>query len=308
MAANLKVDRAHGIAPHKPLLLFAVADLVEEGKFTEPVLPLTGELTFRFLAYWTTVAKRRPQRPDIRLPFYHIKSDGLWTPLDEAGNPTTERRRVTQVKLDADFFACLHDEDFRRFFRITLINCYFNERTERYGFFTMIGFPGKLDDVAKENLQPYTVARQLGREARFRLTVVPAYNYTCALTGYRCVTVESGSIVDAAHIQPFAYSRNNHPQNGLALSKNAHWMFDAGLWSLDDDYRVLVAPNRFDEAGEAAFLLKRMAGRQIQLPGHRDYWPDKTHLAWHREKRFDISSRPEGVRQDDLVAVEEGLA
>jgi len=286
VAANLKVDRAHGIAPHKPLLLFAVAGLVEEGKLPEPVLPLTGELTFRFLAYWTVVAHRRPQRPDIRLPFYHIKSDGLWTPLDEAGNPPTERRRATQVKLDADFFACLHDEDFRRWFRITLINCYFEDRTERFGLFDLIGLPTKLDSVGKEYVERCVAARKLGREVRFRLTVVPAYNYTCALTGYRCVTVESGSIVDAAHIHQFADSRNNHPQNGLALSKNAHWMFDVGLWSLDDDYRVLVATNRFDEAGDAAFLLKRMEGRQVQLPGNRDFWPDKTHLAWHRNHWF----------------------
>jgi hypothetical protein len=101
--------------------------------------------------------------------------------------------------------------------------------------------------------------------ARFRLTVVPAYDYTCALTGYRCVTVAAGSIVDAAHIHQFANSRNNHPQNGIALCKNAHWMFDAGLWSLDDNYRVIVAPDRFNEAGAVAYLLNRMAGRRKLL-------------------------------------------
>lgn len=44
--------------------------------------------------------------------------------------------------------------------------------------------------------------------------------------------------------------------------------------------------NRFDEAGDATFLLKRMEGRQVQLPGKRDFWPDKMHLAWHRERKF----------------------
>jgi predicted restriction endonuclease len=76
------------------------------------------------------------------------------------------------------------------------------------------------------------------------------------------------------------------PRNGLALSKNAHWQFDRGLWSITYDYRVIAAANRFDEAGDAAFLLKRMEGRHIQLPGSRDYWPDKMHLAWHRDNRF----------------------
>jgi putative restriction endonuclease len=67
------------------------------------------------------------------------------------------------------------------------------------------------------------------REARFRRNVVAAYNYTCALTGYRLTTISAGCIVDAAHIHQFASSRNNDPRNGLALWKNAHWFFDTGL-------------------------------------------------------------------------------
>lgn len=43
---------------------------------------------------------------------------------------------------------------------------------------------------------------------------------------------------------------------------------------------------RHSSLSSAAFLLKRMAGRQVQLPGKRDFWPDKTHLAWHRVNRF----------------------
>jgi len=112
---------------------------------------------------------------------------------------------------------------------------------------------------------------------------VPAYNYTCALTWYRLVTVDSGSIVDAAHIHQFADSRNNHPRNGIALCKNAHWMFDEGLWSLDNGYRVLVATRRFYESGAEALLLSLKANTRILLPADPNYWPDKTHLAWHRK-------------------------
>ncbi|TRZ97791.1 MAG: hypothetical protein D4R81_11895 [Nitrospiraceae bacterium] len=73
------------------------------------------------------------------------------------------------------------------------------------------------------------------------------------------------------------------PQNGIALSKNAHWLFDQGLWSLTDDCRVIVAANRFHESGNDALLLERMAGCRIFLPSSRDYWPDRIHLAWHRK-------------------------
>jgi len=296
VAANLRVDRKDNIAPHKPLLLLVVAELAEQGKL-EPILPLTGELVFRFLAFWTVVANRRSQKPNIRLPFYHMRSDGCWTPLNENGEPTLERIRAAAARFDESFFACLHDPAFRKQLRRILIARYFTDPAERAALYDLVGLPIPPDDVVKADAKLYEESRQRGREARFRLTVVPAYNYTCALTGYRCVTADAGSIVDAAHIHQFADSRNNHPQNGLALSKNAHWMFDAGLWSLDDDYRVIVAKDRFDEAGDDAFLLKRIAGRQIELPSKRDYWPDRAHLAWHRERK--LGSVPSTANESD---------
>lgn len=284
VAAKLRVDRKESIAPHKPLLLLVVASLVEGDKLIQPVLPLTGELTFRFLAFWAVVAERRSQRPDIRLPFFHLQSDGFWTALDFDGHPTTERRRVERAQLNSDFHTSLQDLGFRTQFRRVLIAKYFSDPAERAGLYDLVGVAAPPDEIVKADARMYADSCERGREARFRLTVVPAYNYTCALTGYRCVTLDAGSIVDAAHIHQFADSRNNHPQNGIALSKNAHWFFDQGLWSLTDDHEVIIAADRFHESGEGTLLLRGMAGRRIHLPSRRDYWPEKTYLAWHRKK------------------------
>jgi len=155
---------------------------------------------------------------------------------------------------------------------------------ERAALYQLVGLPVPPDPIVKEDARLYEAARERGREARFRLTVVPAYNYTCALTRYRLVTMDSGSIVDAAHIHQFADSRNNHPRNGIALCKNGHWMFDEGLWSLDNEYRVLVAVKRFDESGAEALLLSFKANSRILLPTDPNYWPDKARLAWHRKR------------------------
>lgn len=288
--SNLRVDRKGTIAPHKPLLLLVLAELAEQGKLVDKILPLTGELVFRFLAYWAVVATRRPQRPDIHLPFYHMRGDGCWTPLDENGQPTLERRRAIAADMDDTFLACLNDAEFRLRMRRILIAKYFADYTERAALYQLVGLAVPPNTIVKEDARLYEAARERGREARFRLIVVPAYNYTCALTGYRLVTIDSGCIVDAAHIHQFADSRNNHPRNGLALCKNAHWMFDEGLWSLDDDYRVLIEPKRFDESGADALLLATKANKRIFLPANPNYWPDKAHLAWHRKHHgFDSS-------------------
>lgn len=284
VVSNLNVSRKGGIAPHKPLLLLVLAELAEEGKLSDGTLPLNGELVFRFLAYGTVVAERLSQRPNIRLPFYHMRSDGCWIPLDENGQPTLERRRVAAAQLDKTFLACLNNPDFRNQIRRILIAKYFVDSGERAALYQLVGLAMPPDPIVKEDARLYEPSRERGREARFRLTVVPAYNYRCALTGYRLVTVDSGSIVDAAHIHQFADSRNNHPRNGIALCKNAHWMFDEGLWSLDDEYRVLVEAKRFDESGPEALLLSLKTNTRLLLPADRNYWPDKAPLAWHRKR------------------------
>src|SRR5439155_13083268 len=123
------------------------------------------------------------------------------------------------------------------------------------------------DQIAQDaNYKSPEIASGQGREARFRLNIVAAYNYTCALTRYRLTTITGKSIVDAAHIHQFADSRNNDPRNGLALCKNAHWLFDNGLWTLTDEYKVIVAEGEFAEAGSGQDLLVGYHGKKILLP------------------------------------------
>jgi putative restriction endonuclease len=129
-------------------------------------------------------------------------------------------------------------------------------------------------------------AEQRGREARFRLSVVSAYDYSCALTGYRLMTISAGSIIDAAHIHQFADSRNNDVRNGIALCKNAHWMFDEGLWTIDDDYSVKVAVGHFTECSPDQKALASYDGKMLRLPEDPQVRPEPGYLAWHRKRRF----------------------
>jgi putative restriction endonuclease len=286
IAANLRVDRKGSIAPYKPILLLVIAELAEEGKLNDTYFPLTGELVFRFLNFCSITSERRTEKPDVHLPYFHLRNEGCWTPLDETGQPTLERSRAVAARIDETFLHCMNNDDFRNQLRRILITKYFVDAGERAALYNLVRLKIPPGSMVKEDSKLYDATRDRGREARFRLTVVPAYNYTCALTGYRCTTIDSGSIVDAAHIHQFSNSRNNHPRNGIALSKNAHWMFDAGLWSLTDDYRIIVAKDRFAEFGESCYLLKQMHGKEIALPSEKEYWPDKQNLAWHRNTKF----------------------
>jgi putative restriction endonuclease len=260
--------------------------LADEGTLGDGQLRLTGELAFRFCTYWTIVATRRTQKPDVRYPFHHLSTDGFWTCLDGEGRPSVDRRLTRLSLLDPDFVASLRDPDFRERARRLLITTYF-PLGEQLSLYTMMGLlPPEQSEVAPEPGFDRGDAIEKGRSAIFRLSIVAAYNYTCALTQLRLLTIDSGSIVDAAHIHQFARSRNDNPRNGLALCKNAHWLFDNGLWSLSDDYRVIVARDDFTETCPDQTPLLDYEGRQILLPGNPKLWPDPVHLAWHRKHVF----------------------
>src|SRR5688500_9044228 len=124
--AKLKVDKARGDpAPHKPLLLLVVLELAEQGLLPKDVLPLTPELAFRFCSYWSVVASRRHQKPDVRYPFYHLKSDGIWSALRHDGLPTTERFLARYAAMPSDFVAFVKDPVSRDTARRILIAKYF---------------------------------------------------------------------------------------------------------------------------------------------------------------------------------------
>ena len=278
--ARLRVDQARrDPAPHKPLLLLVVLELAEQGLLPGDPLPLSPELAFRFLTFWNVVAHRRNQPPDVRMPFHYLQSGGFWSALDEKGQSSPDKRLTRYAALNADFVAFAKDPVLRDKARRILITKYF-QPAERVALYTLVGLPVPSEEEITSDADyqsPYDAKKQ-GREARFRLTVVAAYGYTCALTGYRLTTITAGSIVDAAHIHQFADSRNNNPRNGLALCKNAHWLFDQGLWTIADDYTVIVAFGHFAEQSPDQKALCDYHGQRVRLPGDPALWPNTTLL------------------------------
>jgi predicted restriction endonuclease len=84
----------------------------------------------------------------------------------------------------------------------------------------------------------------------------------------------------------FADSRNNDVRNGIALCKNAHWLFDNGLWAIRDNYTVKVAAGFFSEESPHQKPLSEYEGEPILLPSNPALYPGQEHLEWHRKKKF----------------------
>lgn len=282
-----------GQAPHKPLLLLSLLDMAESGEIASPAFTRSPGLVLRFRSYGSIIADRWPNRLNPRLPFYHLSNQGFWQPFTAEMHPARSPDSCVVCEMHPEFFALLSDPGFRLKARMVLISKYF-EPAERVALFEGMGLQAgtgdgtsagsaKLADRAKRVLgDALEAAKRKGRSARFAVRVVTEYRFTCALTGYQCMT-ESGSIVDAAHIEAWAKSQNDDPCNGLALSKNAHWMFDEGLWSVDDQFRIIVAKDRFTEQGPETMRLHSLAGRHLQFNPSAKLRPHLDLIRQHRQ-------------------------
>ena len=120
------------------------------------------------------------------------------------------------------------------------------------------------------------------RERSFMHNVRAAYSNRCAMTGLRLINGGGRPEVQAAHIQPVASNGPDSVRNGLALSGTAHWMFDRGLISIGDDYKILVAKNHVPE--DALRLLNQSGS--INLPKDQTLYPNAHYLKFHRDVVF----------------------
>ena len=297
---KLRVDRASKTpAPHKPLLLFAILDLVEHGDISTPQVRLTPELAFRFLGYWEIVGARGRSMGRVELPFFHLQSDGILQLIAHEGleaalpsiRPTSVEllnRVVSHAELPADLFALMSDSQARDAMRRALMSGNWFLPEERTKLGTLLGMEA---DMATDADAAVTAAAadevRQGRDIRFRLQIVPLYGYSCLLCGVKMLLPSGIALVEAAHIHQFSHSRNDDITNGMALCPNHHWAFDQGLWTLSADFEVIVAAEAFIEAAPNQPPLSAYHLRRVDLSRlAEEHRPGRKHLDWHRKHKF----------------------
>lgn len=139
--------------------------------------------------------------------------------------------------------------------------------------------PPALEMMPVERLVRQRVAvERLVRDRGFRLQVLSAYSWRCAVTGWSAPPTLSHALLDAAHLVSVARGGSDGVRNGLALTPTVHRLFDAGalgftfedgLWRLQrrgplDDLRLEGPGGRLELAD----------GQPLILPGDRRLWPE----------------------------------
>ena len=141
----------------------------------------------------------------------------------------------------------------------------------------LVGFPiDEFDPSATQDNRLMVIAEVRRRQggARFRRSLVQAYDSRCAMTRYDAVPA-----LEAAHIMPYRGPQTNHVANGLLLRADMHDLFDLGLIAVDTgNMHILLADELMGTEYEP------YAGRSLWVPREVEARPSVEALDRHREQ------------------------
>jgi len=300
-------DTTKNHAPHKPILLLAVMDMIARGVITSPFIAVTVdlvELNELFNLYWRRIIPLG-QTSSIAFPFTRLHNEPFWelVPLPDKELSASAINNITSVsqlrtlvlgaRIDDDLFRYLNHPESRASLREILLQSCFSEQaraslieqaainSDAYRYSLELEQKAHAP-LVKETLAGYNYKPEV-RDQAFRRIVVNTYDHRCALCGIRIVTPDGHTVVEAAHIVPWSKSRNDDVRNGMALCRLCHWGFDEGMLGVSDNYTVITSRSIGLDPNFPG-LLQTLSGRSIIPPIERDLWPEQQYLAAHRKE------------------------
>lgn len=298
---NVNKSRKKGNAPYQPLLLLSIIDLIGEGKIKTRKIYVTDTLVNKFNEYRNLLSSNT-FKGNLVLPFFHLKNSEFWklefSDVYDGGRPQTIPKLKSDVDyalLDSQLFDLLQNENYRQQLVDILLEVYFTSSDKSKSEVVEINrnFSKYELENAKHNNQisdkqnKTYFKKSIIRNAFFRKSVVHLYEYHCALCRIKVRSSISQNIVDGAHIKPLSIFHDNDINNGISLCKNHHWAFDNGLFTVDDDYRIIVAKN-FIENSPNAKPIQKFNREKLLLPKSefQEFYPRLDALQWHRDRVF----------------------
>ena len=141
----------------------------------------------------------------------------------------------------------------------------------------------KQEEYAKDSSEDIeeTKGANLFNSVSFRDFVLLGYQNKCAITS-EAIYYDKLINLEAAHIKPKSHSGSFLPCNGIAMSRDIHWAFDRGMFTINDDYTITVHNDVKNT------LLSKYDNQKINVPTEDFFKPEKNFLKYHKEKVFGL--------------------
>ncbi len=265
-------------APHKPLLILYALAQWQTGK-REIVYAEAEEQLNQLIRNFGGIGY-----PRASYPFVRLTNDGVWEIKDRNGFhlPSTvdyTSRRLKELGVSGAFTPEI---------AVWLENA--ENREALVQFIIENNFPETyyLDLVEALNLTDPSGSMYLQvrrkRDPEFRERILDAYERSCALCNYQIRKGDQLVGLEAAHIQWHAAGGPDTENNGLALCAIHHKLFDYGLFSVNDEFQVLISPKANGSGTEN--WLHPYKNNLIRPPKSTIHYPLASHAAWHRNEVF----------------------
>ncbi len=269
-------------APHKPLLILYALGALSRGQ--ELLLYSTLELPLTELLrdFGPSRTRLHPEYPFVRL-----KNDGIWEihGLNESGIESSELERSLTI---------LRKEEVRGGFRSDIKNLIKNSPHFLSKLVRHIldeNFPDTLHEelIERCGIELRGKYYRHRRNLDFRLTVLEAYNYKCAVCGFSAQSNGRYLALEAAHIKWHAFGGADSIDNGIALCSLHHNLFDFGAFGIHEGM-IVYSENI---VGNQAFDIhcKSFHGKSIGVPNNYIHRPLKENIAWHSTAVFKYPAR-----------------
>jgi putative restriction endonuclease len=127
---------------------------------------------------------------------------------------------------------------------------------------------------------------RLRRHAAFRVGVMTEFGARCAVCGWSVKKSGRPVALTAAHVHSLEEKGPDEPGNGMVLCWFHHALFDAGLFSYDEQRRLVVSGSWREEGRGSMPSLLDYIGMAMPEPMDSRWRVRDLHLEWHRRNVF----------------------
>jgi putative restriction endonuclease len=309
-----KLNRAtnNGIkAPHKPILLLSILQLIKKGEIPSNRIFITPELVLAFKSNWNTLVTTN-NICTFALPFFHLKSEPFWQltylrsgagALKSISTLKSLNDNIAFAEIEQPLFLLMADAITNTLLENILLENYFPstkasylKETSEVQYSLELEIKNQIVNDTKEEYQTKmqsleeVLTEEEIQEERFirggifKKEIPRIYNHQCCISGMKIQTTINAQMVDACHIIPFSMSNDDTISNGICLSPNLHRAFDRGLLTINEDYIVRISPSVSES--NSPYGITQFAGKRIDLPQEVKLYPSTQNLSWHRKECF----------------------
>lgn len=310
---HLRRDHKKGGAPHKPILLLSILDAFNYNLISENKIYVTPELISFFSTNWAAYVETEHDKR-FTLPFFHMQTEPFWrleanegcemwvqskAAMRSLGNLQSA---VKYAEIDKELFDLLRNSVNREVIRQIILETYFpNTKGKSHAKDSLIFIDNLTNQIVEESPVEYSAKVKvlkatlsatefeeaiILRGSLFKREVPKKYKYTCCVSQLKIdVSFNSTMLIEACHIEPFSVSYIDTISNGIALSPTLHTAFDRGLFTISDDYEIIIS-SKFTES-KSVHGLKQFHGKKILLPDLQSHYPDVDRIRWHQINKFE---------------------